>query len=303
MDSDGNGIKKKRLGEVLCEKAYLDAAGLGVALAEQKVKHRRLGQILLDLGYITPAQLNEALAAQVGIAKVDPSGLSIQGEIISLVPADLVRKYNILPLWRENGRLAVAMTDPFQLQAVEDLRLVAGCFIQRYYAEPAQLENAVLRFYGSNVARMLDDPRLVLDRDFYPLTGPSLSRFLNRRGASSSPCCSCPRTDANRTRWSGCGPVSRVAISAIELTVTTTVYSTYAARPGTKSPPTNSARFATRSEYRARTNHNLYQIPLSKGCSQPLLGAFLIPPAWPVVLPIDIYKWAATSSASKYRPS
>ncbi len=156
MDS-GNGIRRKRLGEVLCEKAYLDEADLGVALAEQKVKQQRLGQILLDLGFITPAQLNEALAIQVGIEKVDPSGLSIGGDIISLVPADLVSKYNILPLWRENGRLAVAMTDPFLPQVLEDLRLVTGCFIQRYYAEPAQLENAVLRFYGSNVARMLDD--------------------------------------------------------------------------------------------------------------------------------------------------
>ncbi len=157
MDSDTNGIRRKRLGEVLCEKAYLDEAGLSVALAEQKVKPRRLGQILLDLGYITPTQLNEALAIQVDIDKVDPSGLSIGGEIIALVPADLVSKYNILPLWRENGRLAVAMTDPFQPHVLEDLRLVTGCFIQRYYAEPAQLENAVLRFYGSNVARMLDD--------------------------------------------------------------------------------------------------------------------------------------------------
>jgi type II secretory ATPase GspE/PulE/Tfp pilus assembly ATPase PilB-like protein len=157
MDSGNNGIRRKRLGEVLCERAYLDEADLGVALAEQKVKPRRLGQILLDLEYITPAQLNEALSVQVGIEKVDPSGLAIGMEIIGLVPADLVSKYNILPLWRENGRLAVAMTDPFQPQVLEDLRLVTGCFIQRYYAEPAQLENAVLRFYGSNVARMLDD--------------------------------------------------------------------------------------------------------------------------------------------------
>jgi type IV pilus assembly protein PilB len=51
----------------------------------------------------------------------------------------------------------VAMTDPFQPQAMEDLRLVTGCLVQRYYAEPAQLEHAVLRFYGSNVTRMLGD--------------------------------------------------------------------------------------------------------------------------------------------------
>lgn len=156
MDS-GNRVKRKRIGELLCEKAYLDEAGLGVALAEQKVTHRRLGQILLELGYITQAQLNEALAVQVGIERIDLSEVSIGSEVISLVPAELVSKYNILPLWRQNGRLAVAMVDPFQPQAMEDLRLVTGCLVQRYYAEPVQLEHAVLRFYGSNVARMLDD--------------------------------------------------------------------------------------------------------------------------------------------------
>jgi type II secretory ATPase GspE/PulE/Tfp pilus assembly ATPase PilB-like protein len=157
MNPESTGVGKKRLGELLCEKAYLDEADLGVALAEQKVRHRRLGQILLELGYVTPAQLNEALSVQAGIERIDLVDVSVSGDVIGLVPADLVSKYNILPLRRENGRLAVAMTDPFQPQVMEDLRLVTGCLVQRYYAEPAQLEHAVLRFYGSNVTRMLGD--------------------------------------------------------------------------------------------------------------------------------------------------
>jgi len=157
MESRVGTIRKKKLGELLCEKAYLDEADLNVALAEQKVKHKQLGQILIELGYITQVQLNEALAVQAGIERVDLAAVSIGGEIIGLVPADMVSKYNILPLWRENGRLAVAMIDPFQPQVMEDLRLVTGCLIQRYYAEPSQLEHAVLKFYGSNVARMLDN--------------------------------------------------------------------------------------------------------------------------------------------------
>jgi type II secretion system protein E len=157
MGFEGNSGRRRRLGEVLCEKAYLDEAALEVALAEQKVKHRRLGQILVEMGYVTPAQLNEALSLQAGIERVDLADISISGEIVGLVPADLVSKYNILPLWRQDGRLAVAMTDPFQPQVMEDLRLVIGGPIERYYAEPTQLEHAVSRFYGSNVARMLDD--------------------------------------------------------------------------------------------------------------------------------------------------
>jgi len=149
--------KRKKLGELLCERSYLDESGLKYALAEQKIEHRRLGQILLDLGYVTQAQLNEALAHQAGIDRVDLTNISIGGEIIGLVPAELVSKYNIMPLSQDNGRLKVAMTDPFQPQVIEDLRLVTGCSVHRYYANPKEMENAILKFYGSNVARMMDD--------------------------------------------------------------------------------------------------------------------------------------------------
>ena len=162
-----NSQRKRRLGELLCAKAYLDESQLDFALSEQSVtrtsgdastgKHRRLGEILLELGYITQAQLREALALQVGIEKIDLADVSVDAVIIALVPAELVSKYNILPLWREDGRLAVAMTDPFRPQVIEDLRVVTGCSVRRYYAEPGQMENSILKFYGSNVARMLDN--------------------------------------------------------------------------------------------------------------------------------------------------
>jgi len=149
--------RKKRLGRLLCEKLYLDESGLKIALEEQKVQHERLGQILLRLGYVTQPQLNEALALQVGIEKIDLTDISIGPDIITLVPAELVSKHSILPLRHENGRLAVAMTNPFQPNVIEDLRLVTGHSVRRYYAEPIQMENSILKFYGSNVARMLDN--------------------------------------------------------------------------------------------------------------------------------------------------
>ena len=152
-----NKGKKKKLGQLLREKAYLDESRLRFALAEQKVEHRPLGQILLGLGYITQAQLNEALALQAGIKKIDLADISISSDMVSLVPAELISKYNILPLWKDDSRLAVAMTDPFQPRVIEDLRLVTGYPVQRYYADPIQMENSILKFYGSNVARMLDN--------------------------------------------------------------------------------------------------------------------------------------------------
>ena len=152
-----NGNKKRKLGELLCEKAYLDASRLEYALAEQKIEHKRLGEILVDLGYVTQAQLNEALALQAGIERVDLVSVSISSDVIGMVSAEMVSRHNVLPLRRDNGRVTVAMTDPFQPQVLEDLRLVTGCLIRRCYADPKDMENAIMKFYGSKVARMLDD--------------------------------------------------------------------------------------------------------------------------------------------------
>jgi type IV pilus assembly protein PilB len=148
---------KTKLGQLLCERSYLDQTQLQVALDEQNVRQRRLGSVLLDLGYVTQPQLNEALAFQVGIEKVDLTDIAITADIISMVPAELVNKHSVLPIARKNGKISVAMTNPFAPQISEDLRMVTGCGIQRYYAEPRQMEDAILKFYGSNVARMLDN--------------------------------------------------------------------------------------------------------------------------------------------------
>jgi type IV pilus assembly protein PilB len=148
---------KKKIGQLLCEKSYLDESGLELGLAEQKIERIPLGRILVKLKYITQHQLNEVLALQAGIEKIDLTDVAISPEIITLVPPELVSKHSILPLRHENGRLAVAMTNPFQPHIIEDLRLVTGHPVRRYYAEPAQMENSILKFYGSNVARMLDN--------------------------------------------------------------------------------------------------------------------------------------------------
>ncbi len=150
-------LTKTRLGQVLCEKSYLDNSQLDQALGEQKVSRRRLGEILLDLGYITQSQLTEALAVQVGIERIDLTDISLERQLIAVVPAELVSRHNILPLWQTNGQLGVAMVNPFDTQAVEDLRMVTGLVIARYYGQPMEMERAILKFYGSNVARMLEN--------------------------------------------------------------------------------------------------------------------------------------------------
>jgi type II secretion system protein E len=147
----------KKLGFLLCKRSHLDQRSLNFALTQQQTEYKPLGRLLLELGYVTASQLNEALSEQAGIEKVDLTQVCIDSDIISLVPAELVSRYNVMPLRRDNGRLSVAMSDPFQPQAIEDLRLITGLPVQRYYAAHGDMEKCILKYYGSNVARMLDN--------------------------------------------------------------------------------------------------------------------------------------------------
>jgi type IV pilus assembly protein PilB len=116
-----------------------------------------LGRILLDLGYVSGRQLSEILAIQSGIQRVNLDEIQIEPEVLGTVPAELVSKYSVIPLSRENGELTLAMADPFETQAIEELRMVTGLSIRRRFATGLEIERAIQRFYGSNVARMLQN--------------------------------------------------------------------------------------------------------------------------------------------------
>jgi len=157
---------KKKIGQLLCKNAYLDERRLQQGLAEQQQRQgasgqqapsHRLGRTLVGLGFINDAQLNETLSQHAGIKPVDLEEVSIDSRVLSLIPAELVSKYNCLPLGQANGRLEVAMSNPFDTRALEEMRLVTGLRINRRYGHPVALERTILKFYGSGVARMLDD--------------------------------------------------------------------------------------------------------------------------------------------------
>lgn len=148
---------RKKIGELLCGRSYLGEPDLQSALHRQRDSGGKLGQILIDCGYVSDSQLTEMLACQAGIGKAALDDIAISAEVLATVPAELVSKYNVLPIGRTNGRLELAMVDPFERAAIESLRLVTGCSIRRYYGSPIEMERAIMKFYGSKVTRMLDD--------------------------------------------------------------------------------------------------------------------------------------------------
>ncbi|HDS84084.1 MAG TPA: type II/IV secretion system protein [Phycisphaerales bacterium] len=147
----------KRLGELLCEKKYLSPAQLEAALESQKTAGKKLGRILRDSGAVTNRQLLETLVEQAGLDKITLEERIIGRDILDLVPAEVVSQHSLIPVERQNGRLTVAMADPFNHEAIADLRLLTGLAIRRCYCPASDLEKAISKYYGSNVARMLRD--------------------------------------------------------------------------------------------------------------------------------------------------
>jgi len=116
---------------------------------------KRLGEALLETGAISRRQLIETLVEQAGLERITLEDRTIDTHVLALVPAEVVSQYNLIPVERQNGWLTVAMADPFNHAAAADLRLLTGLAIRRRYCPAADLEKAILKYYGSNVARML----------------------------------------------------------------------------------------------------------------------------------------------------
>lgn len=148
---------RTKIGQILCQQGLINDSQLAAALEAQKRSRKKIGQILLESGTITSRQLIECLVEQVGIPKKNLEDITIKSDVLQKIPPEIVTQYNVLPLEQTNGRLTVAMADPFNAEALQNLRLVTGCSISRCYSSPMELEKAILKYYGSNVARMLKD--------------------------------------------------------------------------------------------------------------------------------------------------
>ena len=126
----------------------LTQAQLDAAIEIQSDSEKPLGRILIDQNLITEFDLVQVLAKQVGLEFVDLTDQSIDPSVTQLIPESLARKYEALPIgWDENGRLIIAMADPSNVFAVDDIRALSGVDIKTVVATSTQLADAIHRFH------------------------------------------------------------------------------------------------------------------------------------------------------------
>ena len=152
--------KRKRLGELLVDAGLIDEETLLEAIKAQQVKKRRIGQILMEMGAADDLAIARALARQLRIPLVRPEQLEISQETLDLVSPEMAEHYLLLPVGLDHRQLSVAMVNPLEFHAVDDLRFATGLDIVVAVAPENEMITALERWY----------PKRDLERDFGPGT-------------------------------------------------------------------------------------------------------------------------------------
>lgn len=151
----GVGRKKIRMGDLLVAAGAITEEELQQALAMQKEKGQKLGQTLLEAGFISQELLIATLTQQLGVEYIELKGCKFDDDVLRLIPEDVVMKYNVVPLgYDENNPnvLRVAMADPMDIIAVDDLSIITGAQIEALLAMEDDVTETIGKYYGNHQA-------------------------------------------------------------------------------------------------------------------------------------------------------
>ncbi|HET9310994.1 MAG TPA: ATPase, T2SS/T4P/T4SS family [Actinomycetota bacterium] len=140
--------KSKQLGQILIELDMITPEQLETALEEHRRTPKSLGRVLIDMGMIKEGDLVRALAEQVGLEFVDLSEHQIDPTATTLLPEALARRYRAIPIGERDGKLLVAMSDPANVYALDDIRTITNRDVQPLVATAADVERAIQKYAG-----------------------------------------------------------------------------------------------------------------------------------------------------------
>ncbi|MDE6388674.1 MAG: Flp pilus assembly complex ATPase component TadA [Lachnospiraceae bacterium] len=142
--------KKLRLGDVLVNSGVITVDDLERGLSRQKGTGRKLGEVLVDEGIVTEENIARALSNQLQYDMVELHNVEIEEDILKLVPANVLKKYKVLPFEysQDNMMLRVAMADPMDMAALDDINIITNMQVEPVVATTGSVMLAIDRYYG-----------------------------------------------------------------------------------------------------------------------------------------------------------
>ncbi|MCX5692110.1 MAG: hypothetical protein NTX47_00250 [Candidatus Omnitrophica bacterium] len=142
-----NRINLKQLGELLAEMGLITKDQLKHALKVQEDKGGLIGQVLVDLNYVSEEAIAQALTAQYGFPYLPLENYEIDTEIVRIVPKNVSIQYCLIPVDKIGPNLTIAMANPLNSQAVEDIALLSGLCVQLFVSTATDIKKAIEKYY------------------------------------------------------------------------------------------------------------------------------------------------------------
>lgn len=148
---------KEELGEILIKKEYITRKQLERALKKAEEENKELDKTIVELGYISEKEIYQILAEELGFEFVDLSEIELKSELAQFLPDNLAKRYNAVPIKLEGDKLVVALLDPLDTNAVDDIMLMTGLQVETVMATESDIKRAINRVYGTAEIAEADD--------------------------------------------------------------------------------------------------------------------------------------------------
>jgi type IV pilus assembly protein PilB len=142
-----------RIGDLLLKEKRITTDQLQQALNHQKAHGGKLGHNLVKLGFVKDEEITALLSKQYGVPSINLAQFEIDPTVIKLIPADTANKYQIVPLSRAGATLTIAMTDPTNVFAMDDIKFMTGYNVEPVVASETAVNDAILKYYAAAAAK------------------------------------------------------------------------------------------------------------------------------------------------------
>ena len=139
----------KHLGELLVERGVIDREQIAMAMAYQKEKGGLFGEVLVELKFATEEDIAQALTCQYGFPYLPLANYEIDQDVINSVPENVCRQFCLIPIDKIGRSLTLAMANPLNRNAVEDVELITGCTVQTFVSTASDIKEAINNYYKS----------------------------------------------------------------------------------------------------------------------------------------------------------
>jgi len=161
-----------RIGELLLKEKRITPDQLQQALNHQKANGGKLGYNLVKMGFVKDEEITALLSKQYGVPSINLTQFEIDPAVIKLIPADTAQKYQIVPLSRAGATLTIAMTDPTNVFAMDDIKFMTGYNVEPVVASEIAVTEAIQRYYPVSATKAPKEKAPKVEREFTP-SGPS----------------------------------------------------------------------------------------------------------------------------------